>query len=64
VLRVSSNDPTGFISSESAIGVKLVLEYPFPGDDIGTGRMRDQCPSATIKKSLEFVLHGRTPEAG
>jgi hypothetical protein len=41
--------------------VKLVLEHPFPGDDIGTSRTRDQCPSAIIKNSVEFILHSCMP---
>lgn len=30
------NDPTGFVASERAVGMKYMLEDPIPKDNIGT----------------------------
>jgi hypothetical protein len=45
--------------------MKLVLENPFAGHNVGTrgvgGGARDECPSAVINESLEFFVHSSTP---
>jgi hypothetical protein len=41
-----------------AIGVELVIEDPFAGDDVGANRMRDKIPSVVGDQRIIFFLHG------
>ena len=49
-LREATNNPYGFMTSQRAISIILVLEDPLPGDDVGTvveeQDARCHCPQA------------------
>jgi hypothetical protein len=53
-------NPTSLVSSQGAVGVELVLEDLFAGDDVGANRMRDKIPSVVGDQSIIFFLHGTT----
>jgi hypothetical protein len=55
-------NPTSLVPFQGAIGVKLVIEDSFAGDDIGANRMRDKIPSVIGDQSIIFFFHGTTPE--
>jgi hypothetical protein len=39
------------------VGVELVLEDPFPSDDVGANKMRDKISSVIGDQSIIFFLH-------
>jgi hypothetical protein len=41
-------DPTSLIPFQGAIRIKLVLEDPFTGDDVGANKTRDKIPSVVV----------------
>jgi hypothetical protein len=54
-------DPTSLIPFQGAIRIKLVLEGPFTGDDIGANKTSDKISSVVGDQSIIFFLHGMTP---
>jgi hypothetical protein len=54
-------DPASLIPFQGAIRIKLVLEDPFTGDDVGANKTRDKIPSVVGDQSIIFFLHGMTP---
>ena len=60
-LREPMNDPSGFMTSQRAVSIILVLEDPLAGDDVGTRRSRNKTPGAIVHKRLVFFGHRRAP---
>ena len=60
-LREPTNDPSGFMSSQRAVSVILVLEDPLAGDDVDARRSRNETPGAIVHEHLVFFSHGRAP---
>jgi hypothetical protein len=54
-------DPPSLILFQCAIGVELVLEDPFSGDDVGANMTRDKVSSVVGDQSIIFFLHGVAP---
>src|SRR4051812_2142319 len=44
-LSEASDHPTSFIAVECAVGVKLVLKHPLPGNDVGVPGTGNKLPS-------------------
>ena len=61
LLREAMNDPSGFMASQRAVSMILVLEDPLVGDDVGTRRSRDEAPCAIVDERLVFIGHSCTP---
>ena len=61
LLREATNDPSGFMASQRAVSMILVLEDPLVGDDVGMRRSKDKTPGAIVHKRLVFFSHGRAP---
>ena len=61
LLREATNDRSGFMASQRAVGMILVLEDALAGDDVGTRRSRDETSGAIVHESLVFFSHGRAP---
>jgi hypothetical protein len=59
-LGEAAKTPTSLVSFQGAVRVKLVLEDPFAGDDVGANRTRDKIPSVVGDQSIIFFLHGMT----
>jgi hypothetical protein len=57
-LSEAPKDPTGLVSIKRAI--RLKLEDPLAGDDIGPRRLRNQVPRAARQQGL-VLLHSATP---
>jgi len=60
-LREATNNPSGFMTSQRAVSIILVLEDPLAGDDVGTRRSRNKTPGAIVHERLVFFGHGRAP---
>lgn len=56
-LGKAPNDPPSFIPLKVTIWVELVLENPFPRDDVGTRRAINQPPGTIGLKRAEFMFH-------
>jgi hypothetical protein len=56
-----AKNPTSLVPFQGAIGVKLVIEDSFVGDDIGANRMRVKIPSVLGDQSIIFFFYGTTP---
>ena len=61
LLGEAANYPARFIASQSAVGVELVLEDPFAGDNIGAWRARDEAPGVVVHESFVLVFHRSAP---
>jgi hypothetical protein len=46
---------------QGAVGVELVLEDLFAGEDVGANRTRDKIPSVIGDQSIIFFFHGTAP---
>jgi len=57
LLREATNDPSGFMTSQRAVSMILVLKDPFAGVDVGTRRSRDEAPCVIVDERLVFVGH-------
>lgn len=60
-LGEATEDPAGLVLLEGAIGLVLVLENPLPGDDVGSGRTKNQIPGVILQEGSMFFLHSRPP---
>jgi hypothetical protein len=60
-LGKAAKDPTTLVPLHGAVGVELVLEDPFIGDDVGANRMRDKIPSIVGDQTIIFFLHVVVP---
>jgi hypothetical protein len=60
-LGEAAKNPASLVPFQDAIGVKLVLEYPFVGDDVGVNMTREKLPSVVGDQSIRFFFHGTTP---
>jgi hypothetical protein len=49
------------IPFQGAVGVELLLEDPFVGDDVGANRTRDKISSVVGDQNIIFFLHGTMP---
>jgi hypothetical protein len=54
-------DPTSHVPFQRAIGVKLVLENPFAGDDVGANGVRDKILCAVGDQGSKLFFHGMAP---
>jgi hypothetical protein len=54
-------NPASLVPFQGAVGVELVLEDPFAGDDVGDNRMRDKLPSILGDQGIIFFFHGMAP---
>ncbi|KAM0890622.1 hypothetical protein ACQ4PT_026924 [Festuca glaucescens] len=61
VLCEAADDPTGFVPFEGAVGVSLVPEDPFSGDEVGAGRSRNELPCPVADERGELFPHGSKP---
>ena len=61
LLRKTPTDPTSLVTCKRAIRMKFVSKNPLAGDDIGTRWFGNERPGVVLKKSIEFVTHGRVP---
>ena len=60
-LAKTTNNPARLVPIESSIRMKLVLEDPLPGDDVGMARSRDELPCLVALQGVTLILHGREP---
>lgn len=60
-LGVATNDPMGLVTSQCALGMELVLEYAFDGDDVGAGRTGHEMPCVVVDEGLVLICLGSTP---
>ena len=60
-LTKTPNDPTSLVSVKSTIRMKLVLEHPLPGNDVGPRRTGDELPSVIALQCVKFLLHRGEP---
>ena len=58
-LSKATNHPAGLVTVKRAVGMKLVLEDPLPGDDVGMGRAGHKGPCLVTLEGVEHILHGR-----
>jgi hypothetical protein len=54
-------NPASLVPFQGAVGVELVLEDPFAGDDVGANRTRDKLPSIVGDQSIIIFFHGTAP---
>jgi hypothetical protein len=60
-LGEAAKNPASLVPFQGAVGVELVLEDPFVGDDVGANRTRDKLPSIVGDQSIIFFFHGTAP---
>lgn len=60
-LREPADNPPRLVAVQGAVGVELVAEDPLAGDDMSSGRPRDQGPGGVSAERGDFLLHGATP---
>jgi hypothetical protein len=60
LLGEAAKNPASLVPFQDAIGVKLVLEDPFVGDNIGVNMTREKLPSVVGDQSIIFFFHGTT----
>jgi hypothetical protein len=60
-LGEATNDPVSLVPFQGAIGVELVVENPFVGDDVGANRVRDKIPGVVGDQGSKFFFHGAVP---
>jgi hypothetical protein len=56
-LSETSKNPPSLVALESSISMKLVLEDPLAGDDVGAGRARNEVPGVVVQESSVFGFH-------
>lgn len=61
LLRVTTDHPTGLVTSKSAIKVELMLEYPLARHNVGPRGARNETPSAVVNQRLVLISHGSAP---
>jgi hypothetical protein len=54
-------DPTSLVLFQGSIGVELVLEDLFTGDDVGANKVRDKIPGVVGDQGNKFFFHGVVP---
>jgi hypothetical protein len=54
-------DPTSLVPFQGSIGVELVLEDLFIGDDVGANKARDKIPGVVGDQGSKFFFHGVVP---
>jgi hypothetical protein len=54
-------DPASLVPFQSAIGVELVLEDPFAGDDVRANRAWDKMPGFVGDRGSKFFFLGVAP---
>jgi hypothetical protein len=54
-------DPRSLVSFQRAVGVELVLENPFTGDDIGANGVRDNISGVVGDQGNKLFFHGVVP---
>jgi hypothetical protein len=52
---------TSLVLFQGGVGVELVLEDPFDGDNVGANRTRDKIQSVVGDQSIIFFFHGMMP---
>ena len=60
-LREAADNPSGLATLETAIRMKLVLEDPSAGDDMGATRSRYKVLGSIVLEGVELVLHSLKP---
>ena len=61
-LMETTNDPACLVTVEGAIRMKLVLEDPLAGNDVGMAGSRNKLPRLVALQGVELILHGRKPQ--
>jgi hypothetical protein len=51
-------DPANLVPFQRAIGVKLVLENSFAGNDVGANGARDNVPGVVDDQGSKLFFHG------
>jgi hypothetical protein len=54
-------DPASLILFQRVVGVELVLENPFAGDDVRANRARDKILGVVGDQGSKLFFHGTTP---
>jgi hypothetical protein len=60
-LGEAADDPASLMTSQRAVGVELMPEDLFAGDDIGARRPGDEAPCVVVDESLVLLSHNRAP---
>jgi hypothetical protein len=60
-LDEATKDPTSFVSFQRAVGVELVLENSFAGDDVGANRVKDKILGVVGDQGSKLFFHGAAP---
>jgi hypothetical protein len=60
-LGEAAKNPTSLVPFQGAVGIKLVLENPLAGDDVGANGARDKISCVVGDQSSKFFFHGATP---
>jgi len=61
LLGEPTNDPSGFVTSQRAVSIILMLEDPLATDDIGMRWSRYETPGAIVHEHLVFFSHSCVP---
>jgi hypothetical protein len=54
-LGVTMNHPSGLVALKRAIRIVLDLKHPLIGDNIGSGRSRNEIPSLVLREGSNFL---------
>jgi hypothetical protein len=54
-------DPVSLVPLQGTVGVELVLDNPFVGDDVGANGVRDKCPCVVGYHGSKLFIHGSMP---
>jgi hypothetical protein len=61
LLGEATKDPASLVPLQRVIGVELVLENPFAGDDVRANGARDKIPGVVGDQDSKLFFHGVMP---
>jgi hypothetical protein len=56
-----AKNPASLVPFQRAVGVELVLENSFAGDDVGANGAKDKIRGVVGDQASKFFFHGATP---
>jgi hypothetical protein len=60
-LGEAAKNPVSLVPFQGVVGIKLVLENPLAGDDVGANGARDKILGVVGDRGSKFFFHGTAP---
>jgi hypothetical protein len=62
LLGEAMKDSMSFVPLRRVIGVELLLENSFAGDDVGANGLKDKIPGVVGDQGSKFLFHSAVPD--